>query len=133
MFHGYEAALVQAEQEIARLKVEGSPGVMHEVDRAFYDLAIKERDCFSAENTRLGETLDSYIEIETARRCRACRELERGRNCVDGLCRVCRLTEALERIAHAHDEHIELMNQDWSRVLSWAQDIAKNALHTVGK
>lgn len=32
------------EQEIARLKKEGVPGVMHEVDAAFYRLAIKERD-----------------------------------------------------------------------------------------
>lgn len=30
--------------EIDRLKEEGSPGVMHEVDRALYDLVVKERD-----------------------------------------------------------------------------------------
>lgn len=31
-------------QEIVRLAKEGTPGVMHEVDKSFYKLAIKERD-----------------------------------------------------------------------------------------
>lgn len=30
--------------ELARVKAEGLPGVMHEVDRSFYNLAIQERD-----------------------------------------------------------------------------------------
>ena len=39
-----EAALVEAKAEIERLKQEGSPGVLHEVDQAFYDLTVRERD-----------------------------------------------------------------------------------------
>jgi hypothetical protein len=30
--------------EVDRLRREGSPGVMHKMDRAFYDLTVKERD-----------------------------------------------------------------------------------------
>ena len=30
--------------EIKRLKVEGTPAVMHEIDKAFYNLTVKERD-----------------------------------------------------------------------------------------
>jgi len=36
--------LAERDAEIARLRKEGVPGVMHEVDRGFYDLAIQERD-----------------------------------------------------------------------------------------
>lgn len=51
----YGCALVEYEEaalihllcdEIDRLRAEGSPGVMHETDRSFYDLAIKERDYY---------------------------------------------------------------------------------------
>lgn len=37
-------ALNSSRDEVARLKRDGSPGVMHEVDRAFLDLSRKERD-----------------------------------------------------------------------------------------
>jgi hypothetical protein len=33
-----------AETEVRDLREHGTPGVMHEVDRAFYDLAVKERN-----------------------------------------------------------------------------------------
>jgi hypothetical protein len=36
--------LDRARAEIERLKREGVPGVMHEVDQSFYDLAVKERN-----------------------------------------------------------------------------------------
>jgi hypothetical protein len=45
--------LVEAEEEIERLRHEGTPGVMHEVDRAFYDLTVAQRDQAWAEVQRL--------------------------------------------------------------------------------
>ncbi len=44
--------IAELEAEVERLKREGTPGVMHEVDRAFYDLAIKERDYWRAKAER---------------------------------------------------------------------------------
>ena len=40
----YSGRIAELEAEVERLKREGTPGVMHEVDRAFLDLAIQERD-----------------------------------------------------------------------------------------
>lgn len=51
------AKLELANREIERLKVEGFPGVMHEVDRAFYDLTVAER------NKAWGELSDAQREI----------------------------------------------------------------------
>jgi hypothetical protein len=42
-----KARVAELEAEVERLKREGTPGVMHEVDKAFYDLALKERDFYS--------------------------------------------------------------------------------------
>jgi len=39
----YQAA-ADNEREIQRLQKEGTPGVMHSVDKAFYDLVVKERN-----------------------------------------------------------------------------------------
>lgn len=39
--------------EVERLKRDGSPGVLHEVDQAFYDLTVKERDRAEAQARRL--------------------------------------------------------------------------------
>ena len=39
-----ERQLAERDAEIARLRSEGVPGVMHEVDKSFYDLAIAERN-----------------------------------------------------------------------------------------
>lgn len=39
--------------ELERMRREGTPGVIHEVDRAFYDLAVKERDLEQAKVDRL--------------------------------------------------------------------------------
>jgi hypothetical protein len=39
-----ERLLAERDAEITRLRAEGVPGVMHEVDRAFYDLVIAERN-----------------------------------------------------------------------------------------
>lgn len=36
--------IAQLEAEITRLRREGVPGVMHEIDKAFHKLAIQERD-----------------------------------------------------------------------------------------
>lgn len=45
--------------ELARVKTEGTPGVMHEVDRSFYNLVIQERDYARLQvenrNQQLGE------------------------------------------------------------------------------
>jgi hypothetical protein len=41
---GLRERLADAEAEIERLKIEGVPGVMHEIDKAFYDLTVTERD-----------------------------------------------------------------------------------------
>ena len=46
------AALALAD-EVERLRAEGTPGVMHAVDKAFYDLTVKERDMAWRENERL--------------------------------------------------------------------------------
>jgi chromosome segregation ATPase len=43
-YHNLESQLVERDREIARLKREGVPGVMHAVDKAFYDLTVTERD-----------------------------------------------------------------------------------------
>jgi hypothetical protein len=39
-----ERLLAERDAEIARLRSEGVPGVMHEADKAFYDLTIAERN-----------------------------------------------------------------------------------------
>ena len=41
----------------AALRATGTPGVMHAVDRAFYELAIKERNVAQGECARLREAL----------------------------------------------------------------------------
>ena len=41
-----DAEITRLQAEITRLRAEGVPGVMHEVDRAFYDLAITERNYY---------------------------------------------------------------------------------------
>lgn len=41
---GVQHGRAEAEAEIARLRTEGTPGVMHAVDRAFYDLTVMQRD-----------------------------------------------------------------------------------------
>jgi hypothetical protein len=60
----YAEQVESLEEEIERLKQHvtyllehGSPGVMHEVDRAFYDLTVKERDFYRARSDRLGENV----------------------------------------------------------------------------
>jgi hypothetical protein len=69
--NGYAERLERAEaiidvltKENERLKKEGVPGVMHEVDRAFYDLTVGQRNTawlriehLEAENKRLREQL----------------------------------------------------------------------------
>jgi hypothetical protein len=42
--HVARQKIERLEAEIDRLKREGTPGVMHEVDKAFYDLTVTERD-----------------------------------------------------------------------------------------
>lgn len=62
--------------DLERLKTEGSPGVMHEVDRAFYRLVVKERDAAreqlaatEAERDKLSEALaEANTEIECYRK-----------------------------------------------------------------
>lgn len=39
-----DAAIAEKDEKLDRLRCEGVPGVMHEVDKAFYDLAITERN-----------------------------------------------------------------------------------------
>ena len=39
-----DKVIAEKDDEITRLKTDGSPGVMHEIDRMFYDLTIQERD-----------------------------------------------------------------------------------------
>lgn len=46
--------------DLDRLRVHGSPGVMHQVDRAFYDLAIQERDAARAVVARQREVIRRY-------------------------------------------------------------------------
>jgi hypothetical protein len=43
--------------EVERLKREGTPGVMHAVDKAFYDLTVKERNAERHEVDRLRKLL----------------------------------------------------------------------------
>jgi hypothetical protein len=50
--HGAVRALTATRAELETAKAKGSPSVMHEVDRAFYDLTVKERD-----NAREGRDL----------------------------------------------------------------------------
>jgi hypothetical protein len=45
--------------EVERLRREGSPGVMHKMDRAFYDLTVKERD----HERRRVDQLEAYKEF----------------------------------------------------------------------
>jgi hypothetical protein len=45
--------------EVERLRREGSPGVMHEVDRAFYELTVKERDYERHKAFRLEQERDA--------------------------------------------------------------------------
>ena len=53
-----ERQLAERDAEITRLRAEGVPGVMHEVDRAFYDLVIAERNYHRAQV----ENRDATIE-----------------------------------------------------------------------
>lgn len=61
---GYEKRLAKLEAENERLKKEGVPGVMHEIDRAFYNLTVQQRNSawlriehLEAENKKLRERL----------------------------------------------------------------------------
>ena len=70
--------------EIERLTKEGTPGVMHEIDRDFYDLTVQERDLERRRVDRLEaelkqlrnlvRSLPCYIQHtpEQWRLCRAC-------------------------------------------------------------
>lgn len=49
-------------KENEELKRDGTPGVMHEVDQAFYDLAVKERDFARQRVARLSGLLDQARE-----------------------------------------------------------------------
>lgn len=51
-----EAGRLHAELEL--LKKTGSPGVMHEIDQAFYDLTVKERDFERRKVDRLQAALE---------------------------------------------------------------------------
>lgn len=51
--------------EVTRLKNEGIPGVIHNVDRLFYDLAVKERDLERAKVERLESELKAAREAYT--------------------------------------------------------------------
>lgn len=69
VFTAYDASL-------ARLRLEGTPGIMHEVDKSFYDLVIKERDYARTQvenrNREIGELRATVAqlraELETAGR-----------------------------------------------------------------
>lgn len=48
-----EARVAALIADVARLRTAGTPGVMHPVDQAFYDLVVKERDAARATVSRL--------------------------------------------------------------------------------
>lgn len=58
--------LVEAKKEIERLNREGVPGVMHAVDRAFYELAVNERDYERQRYDRLEQRILSARRAEDA-------------------------------------------------------------------
>lgn len=55
------------EKELDRVKREGTPGVLHEVDKAFYDLTVKERDAAWREldqlRARLARTEAEFAKV----------------------------------------------------------------------
>jgi hypothetical protein len=53
--------LAAAEAEVKRLRREGVPGVMHEIDQAFYDLAIQERNLERSQNEQLTRERDDLL------------------------------------------------------------------------
>lgn len=76
-------ATVEAQRkEIERLRREGSPGVLHEVDQAFYDLTVKERDAARAEVEGLRREIALKNEgyaVEHTKRVELAHEVERLR------------------------------------------------------
>lgn len=69
------SALTAKTAELDQLKAKGSPGVMHEVDRAFYDLTIKERDAAKVRASNYAHQRDEARQERDAARA----ELERTR------------------------------------------------------
>jgi hypothetical protein len=53
----YKRRALKAEREVLRLQREGSPGVLHEVDAAFYRLTVAERDAERQEVDRLRQAV----------------------------------------------------------------------------
>jgi hypothetical protein len=62
-----EVQLAERDQEIARLKREGTPGVMHEIDQAFYDLTVKERNLERQKVDRLEREIAQFRTRELPR------------------------------------------------------------------
>lgn len=52
---------LEAEAEVDRLRREGTPGVLHEVDRAFKDLVVKERTLALELATHRAHLIDQYV------------------------------------------------------------------------
>jgi hypothetical protein len=52
-----ERLLAGRDAEITRLRAEGVPGVMHEIDRAFYDLVTAERNYHRVQAESRDETI----------------------------------------------------------------------------
>jgi hypothetical protein len=72
----YADALIAAQQtEIDRLEREGTPGVMHEIDKAFYDLTVKQRDQAWERESVLKAAAQTERERERAERAEAERDL----------------------------------------------------------
>jgi hypothetical protein len=70
--HGLAAALRDAWARIDTLERDGSPGVMHAVDQAFYDLTVKQRDSAWADlanrtDKQIAERCDMAAEIRAAK------------------------------------------------------------------
>ena len=68
LVNGLVATVDALTAEVERLKTEGTPGVMHEVDRAFYKLTVKERDAERHKVDALTAELQAWRdECDTAR------------------------------------------------------------------
>lgn len=54
-------AIREVAERVQELAEKGSPGVMHEIDQAFYDLVVKERDIERRRVDQLNAVLDQVV------------------------------------------------------------------------
>jgi hypothetical protein len=96
-----------AEAHVAELEATGSPGVMHAVDKAFYDLTVKQRDLAWRESDRLKAERDEVVVALREIEAMAKEDADFAEALADDQPYVNETTRGIERVARAALSHIE--------------------------